>query len=76
MGPLKRDRAAGVDRRKSTKTQGNGRKRLTIFGRIEMTMEIKTLETRLKDGRIGRREFLQGATAIGVSIAVATTLAG
>jgi peptide/nickel transport system substrate-binding protein len=40
-----------------------------------MTTEIKNLEARLTEGRIGRREFLQGATALGVSIAVATTLA-
>ena len=41
-----------------------------------MTTDIKNLEARLTEGRIGRREFLQGATALGVSMAVATTLAG
>ncbi len=41
-----------------------------------MTTGIKNLEARLTEGRIGRREFLQGATALGVSMAVATTLAG
>ena len=41
-----------------------------------MTIQIKDLEKRLKDGRIGRREFLCGATALGVSVAAATAFAG
>ena len=41
-----------------------------------MTIQIKDLEKRLKDGRIGRREFLRGATALGVSVAAATAFAG
>ncbi len=41
-----------------------------------MTIQINDLEKRLKDGRIGRREFLRGATALGVSVAAATAFAG
>ena len=41
-----------------------------------MTTEIKNLEARLTEGRIGRREFLQGATALGVSMAVAIAKIG
>ncbi len=41
-----------------------------------MTTHIKDLEKRLREGRIDRRDFLRGATALGVSVAVATALAG
>ncbi|WP_455374499.1 ABC transporter substrate-binding protein [Limibacillus halophilus] len=38
--------------------------------------EISKLQRHLAEGRIGRREFLRGATALGVSAAVATSMAG
>ena len=37
---------------------------------------IKDLEKRLTEGQIGRREFMRGATVLGVSVAAATALAG
>ena len=41
-----------------------------------MTTQIKDLEKRLREGRIDRRDFLLGATALGVSAAAASAFAG
>ncbi len=41
-----------------------------------MTSQIKDLEKRLTEGRIDRREFLLGATALGVSAAAARAFVG
>ena len=41
-----------------------------------MTTKTKDLEKRLREGRIDRRDFLLGATALGVSAAAASAFAG